>query len=64
MTAYQTDRYVRGVMCGVPVGGRLPLAGEQCPDDEHEWMIERYPGLRHEYVDKVCIKCPCRDALN
>lgn len=54
-----------------PIGGKIQGKGFRCPEDEHEFYIDRYPGLpkrpnskgvvkNHEYVDRACSKCTRR----
>lgn len=39
-----------------PLGRKLQAPGVRC-SGEHQWSTDRYPGVRHAYVDKVCTLC-------
>lgn len=41
----------------IPLGRKIQLPGPRCRRWAHQWATDTYPGVRHDYVDKVCIKC-------
>jgi hypothetical protein len=44
----------------MPLGRKIQNPGPRCRPWRHEWVIDTYPGIRHEYVDKVCGTCSRR----
>lgn len=54
--------YLRDVpgLGDVPLGRKLQLPGPRCRPWRHAFVEDVYPGVRHEYVDKVCTKCDRR----
>lgn len=56
--------YLQVKMAGMPVGSRIPVAGERCPRRRHDYVTEEYPGLTHMRRDRVCTKCSERKMLD
>ena len=46
----------------IPLGRKIQNPGPRCRPWRHKWDI--YPGIRQEYVDKVCGICDRRKQLN
>lgn len=59
------ERYMDGsrrVIIGddIPLGRKIQAPGPRCRRWRHEWKTDTYPGVRHEYVDRVCARCSRR----
>lgn len=42
-----------------PLGRKVQSKGPRC-SGEHDFYLDRYPGIRHRYVDRVCRNCTRR----
>lgn len=41
----------------MPLGRKIQAPGPRCRRWRHEWETDTYPGIRHDYVDRVCTAC-------
>lgn len=48
----------------IPLGRKIQNPGPRCRRWRHEWAIDTYPGIRHDYVDRVCCLCDRRKAVS
>lgn len=44
----------------LPLGRKLQLPGPRCRPWRHTFVEDVYPGVRHDYIDKVCMTCDRR----